>query len=222
MTILWPVNRLRPQNIAFDIASRNLAAPPSVSGATQVVSSDAGIWRATFGSVIVKSRNEVLAWRAIDVLLEGRLGAILLPMCAGYQPRPDDAAELGLYDSIPHSDDAFFSDDSGYQGRVINVHAAAPAAARAVSMSVTVVVAGTIEPGQHFSIGERLYRIRSFNSDTGTMTFRPPLREAVTTGTALNFDSPVGKFRLATDDGMNLELALRRFGSPSVSFVEYL
>ncbi|TIN10381.1 hypothetical protein [Mesorhizobium sp.] len=218
MTIRWPDAVLRPQNVAFDIAPRSLAGPSSVSGITQVVSSDAGIWKATLGNIIIKSRNAVLAHRAISALLEGRLGTILVPLCRAYQPVPADSD--ALYEDVPHSDDALFDDDTGYVGTVIDVVAAAPAAVRAVSMTVTVNYAGDIEPGQHFSLGERLYRVRSFDADTGAMTFRPPLREAVADGDPLNFDDPVCLMRLASDDAMNLELALRRFGSPTVNFIE--
>lgn len=221
MTIRWPISRLRARDVAFDIAPRSLAGPSSVSGYTQIVSSDAGIWKATFGNIIIKSRAEVLAFRALANLLEGRLGTILVPLCRAYQPVPADSD--ALYEDVPHSDDALFDDDSGYVGTVIDVVAADPAAVRAVSMTVTVNYAGDIEPGQHFSLGNgRLYRVRTFDADTGAMTFRPPLREAVAAGDALNFDDPVCLMRLASDDAMNLELSLRRFGSPSVSFIEAL
>ncbi|RWP19266.1 MAG: hypothetical protein EOR00_09160 [Mesorhizobium sp.] len=223
MTIRWPIHRLRARDVAFDISPRSLAGPSSVSGYTQVTASDAGLWRATLGGIIVKSRAEVLAFRAIANLLEGRLGNILIPLCRAYQPVPDGAVEAGLYEDVPHSDDALFDDDTGYVGTVIDVVAAAPAAVRAVSMTVTVNYAGDIEPGQHFSLGSgRLYRVRTFDADTGAMTFRPPLREAVAAGDAMNFDDPVLLCRLAEDSGMNLELSLRRFGSPTVSFIEAL
>jgi hypothetical protein len=225
MTLMWPDAVLRPQNVAFDLAPRTLAGPSSVSGFTQVVASDAGIWKAKFGSVVINRRQHVLAFRAIDALLEGRMTPILVPLCRGYQPVPVGAVDAGLYSQVPHSDDAFFDDGSGYVSTVIEVTASADAAARAVSVPVDIGYAGEIEPGQHFSIGERLYRIRgiTFASPTSaTLSFRPPLREAVTAGDRLEFDNPVCRMRLASDDAMNLELQLRRFGSPSVEFIEDL
>lgn len=223
MTIRWPDEILRPTNVSFDLDSRSLAGPASVSGATQVVASDAGIWKATLGSVIVKSRQAVILHRALAALLEGRLGSILIPLCRAYQPSTDEAETAGDYEQVPHSDGAFHSDDSGYViSPIIDVVAAANAAVRATTLLVTVNYAGEIQPGQHFSIGERLYRIRSYDSTTGTMTIRPPLREAVTAGGRLEFDDPVCKMRLANDDGMDLELALRKFGTPSIQFVEDL
>lgn len=218
MTIRWPMHVLPCQNLAVDLAPRSLAGPSSVSGKTQVVSSDAGIWKVTLGNVLVRNRDAVLAHRAISALLEGRLGSILIPLCRAWQPVPEGAVEF--YGAVPHSDAAFFDDDTGYVGTVIDVVAAASASVRAVSMNVTVNYAGTIEPGQHFSVGERLYRVRTFDADTGAMTFRPPLREAVSVGDRLEFDDPVVRCRLQDDGGMDLELAMRRFGSPTVNFIE--
>lgn len=223
MTIRWPIGVLPPQNVAFDIASRSLSGPPAVSGAVQVVSSDAGIWKATFGGVLVRSRNAVLAFRGIANLLEGRLGSILVPLCRGYQPV--DPAHRTLYDGVPHGDGASFGDGSLYVGQVIDATLASSVAVRAVSASINIRHAAPLEPGQHFSIAERLYRLRTvqYASDTtAAITFRPPLREAASAGTRLEFDDPVCRMRLASDSEMDLELALRRFAQPTVNFVEDL
>jgi len=219
MTILWPVHVLRPQNVAFDIAPRSLAGPSSVSGFSQVVASDAGIWKARLGSVIVSRRNHVLAWRAIDALLEGRLNPILVPLCRAYQPVPADFVD----DDVPHSDDAPFDDETEYDGSVISVFLAADMAVRAVSGSVNIAYAGTLQPGQHFSLGERLYRLRTVTytgANTADITFRPPLREAAAVGAVLEFDNPVCRMRLVSDQEMNLELAGRRRSAPTVNFIE--
>lgn len=222
-TIRWPCEVLRPQNVAFDIDSRSLAGPASVSGASQVVSSEAGIWKATYGNIIVKSRNAVLAHRAIAALLEGRLGTILVPLCRAYGPSSGAVADQSAFAQVPHSDDALFDDDAGYVGSLTNVVLAADAVVRATTLMVTVnYAADDIQPGMHFSIGERLYRVRTFDADTGTMIIRPPLREAVTASDRLEFDDPVCRMRLMQDDGLDLELALRRFGNPTIQFIEDL
>lgn len=223
MTIRWPERVLRPQNVAIDIASRSLSGPPSISGSVQVVSSDAGIWKATFGSVVMNARDHVLAWRGIQTLLEGRLGSILVPNCRGYQPVSQVAKDLALYAPVEHSDGAPFADGAGYQGQGVDAKLTASVAARAVSASISVRHAAQLEPSQRFSIGERMYALRSVvytGTETASIAFRPPLREAAVAGARLNFDDPVCRMRLATDDAMDLELALRRFGSPTVNFVE--
>lgn len=222
-TLRWPERVLRPQSVAFNIAPRSLAAPSSVSGFTQVVSSDAGIWTATFENVVVTDRTKVLAWRGISALLEGRLTPILVPLCRAYQPVPDGAVDAGLYDPVPHSDDSPFDDDSEYQGRVIDVTFSSAAAKRATSANITVTYADTLQPGQHFSVGERLYRLKTvvYSSDTAAaITFQPPLREAVSIGDSLEFDDPVCRMRLASDGEMDLLLDGRRRALPTVSFIE--
>lgn len=226
MTIRWPCEVLRPTSVAFDIASRSLAAPASVSGVTQVVSTDAGLWKATYGGLVVKSRNAVIAHRAIAALLEGRLGSILVPTCRAYQPIPEGftaTTAAALLDEVPHDDDAEFDDDTGYSGSTASIELAANAPARAVSATVTIAYGGELEPGQFFSIGERLYRLRTvfyFSPTSAAITFRPPLREAASAGDYVEIDDPVCRMRLASDDAMDLELSLRRFASPTVNFIE--
>lgn len=220
MTIRWPWSVLPPRNLSVDIAPRSLAGPTSVSGKTQVVSSDAGLWTLALEQVPVVSDDAIKTFRAIATLLEGRLNLIVVPISRFYQPVYPNADALGLYDAVPHSDGTTFSDGTGYVGGSIKVTAAHDAAIRATSLGVLVAYGGDIQPGQHFSIDERLYRIRTFDPVSGAMTFRPPLREAVTTGTELNFDDPVVRCRLASDAEMNLPLDLGRWSFPDVKFIE--
>lgn len=222
-TILWPVGVLRPRNVSFDIYPRTLAGPTSVSGATQVVSSDAGLWRITFGDITVRNRSEVLAWRGVDALLEGRLNPVLVPFCRAYQPVPAGAVAVGLYDGVTHDDDTPFDDDAPYVSTVIEIETSASASAGATTISVTVGYADTIVPGQPFSIGERAYRARTItyaSATAATITFRPPLREAVASGAELNFDNPVCRMRLASDAEMSLDLNGRRRATQTVNFIE--
>lgn len=223
MTIRWPDNVLAPRDVAFDIAPRTVAGPSSVSGASQVISSSAGIWTATFGGITVNTRNRVLTWRAIATLLEGRLGSILLPFCRGYQPITPGAIADGLYDGVPYSDDASFSDGSLFVGASISVQLTASISVGGTTANVSIAYGDTIQPGQVFSINDHAYRVRTavYTSDTAaTLTFRPTLRVAATTGDLLDFDDPVVKMRLASDNEMDLLLDGRRFAYPTISFVE--
>lgn len=221
MIPVWPIDVLKPRKLNFNLAPRSLSGAPSVSGAVQVVSSDAGIWKATLENLGVYDIQRVKAWRGIANLLEGRLRPIVVPLTSRYQPIPD--AYRPLLAPVPHSDHAFLGDGSGYVSQIIDASLASSVALRAVSASINISHADHLEPGQDFSIGERLYRIRTvtYTSDTtANITFRPPLREAATAGTRLEFDQPVCRMRLATDGEMDLDLDLDRWGFPSVNFVE--
>lgn len=221
MTPVWPIDVLTPQGLAVDIAPRSLSGPPSISGAVQVVSSDAGIWRLTLDAIPVLREQQVKAWRGIDNLLEGRLRPIVVPITRAYQPG------WGINDAltypVKHSDGAPFNDGSGYVGQTMDVRLAGSVAVRATTLNVTIGYGGEIEPGQHFSIGERLYRVRTiiYTSDaTATINFRPPLREAASAGARVEFDDPVVRVKLASDDAMALPLEANMRSFPSISFVE--
>lgn len=75
-----------------------------------------------------------------------------------------------------------------------------------------------IRAGLHFSVGDWAYRLVS-GSGTAWRVW-PPFRAAVTSGTALNFNTPRVRCRLARDDGMDITLEHLKFAQASVVFVE--
>src|SRR5690606_26964429 len=192
-TILWPRSVLKPKRDPFNIAPRTLAGPSSVSGVTQVTASDAGIWKATFSDIIIRRGSpSVLAFRAIANLLEGRLRPILVPRCCAYQPFDPDGN--GAADKVPHSDTSPFSDGGLYRSRSIDIRLTSNIPLRGTTANISLVTAGQLQPGMDFSIGERMYRIRTVQmtgANTATITFRPPAREAAPAGSDMEFDYPV-------------------------------
>lgn len=229
MAIIWPCSRLVPRNISVDPASRTMAGPASVSGFSQVVASDAGLWKATYEEIPVRDTQGmslVQLWRAIAVQAEGRLNPILI--CVHdieRKPFPAGMSDADLKGEVPHSDDALFDDATGYVSSIIDVSLASNAGVRATTLNVTKSVSGDLEPGHRFSIGERLYQIRSVtNQDANSATVKiwPPLREAWTTGERLEFDRAVLRVRLASDKEMDLPLELGRWSFPTVNFIEDL
>ena len=205
MTFAWPMDVLRPRAFKIDPAWRSTRGAPSINGKTQVVSSDAGIWVATLGNIDVRGKDRILAFRGISTQLEGMLNPILIPLGRAWQPyHPYDTH---LYD----------------EGQlVIDVVAAGSVGLRGVQIAVTVNHAEALQAGQHFSVNERLYRVRSYNADTHVLTFRPPLREAIANGTRLEFDNPGCRMKLASDGEMDLDLQMLKAAEVSVNFVEDL
>lgn len=214
MTIVWPRKILPPHDPMFHLAPMNISGPVSQDGAADVIASDYGFWRATYGGVVVTTRDRVVTWNAIDAMLEGRLGTILVPYCSSYQPLPVKRSV------VPHSDGTTHSDGTGYLSGSVEVWASGAALAGATSITVDVVVADDVQPGMKFSIGERLYRVKSLVGNV--LTFRPPLRDPVAAGAELNFDNPVCRMRLATDNEMELSLDGNRRSMPTVNFIEDL
>jgi hypothetical protein len=95
-------------------------------------------------------------------------------------------------------------------------------------MDITLNYAGELIGGESFSIAHdtmdwRLYEIATVDmtsSTTATITFNPPLREAIEAGTPLEFDRPRCRMRLANPGSMDLSVVPWTFNSASVDFVE--
>lgn len=231
MTLYWPTSVLKPQSVSAPfLAPRTLAGSASLNGQTQVSATDAGVWVFELNNIPIFDRNKVLCWRAIEGLLEGRLNPINVPLYSyelDYAPYATDLDYASLLLPVPHSDDAYFSDTGGYIGGIADIKTTTSAALRAVSLTVSVTYAPTLQSGMIFSIdhpikGSRWYKVRTYDSDTGIMTFRPPLREAVAADTFLEFDRPICRMRLTDDNAMMLPLQAPAYGFTSLSFVEDL
>lgn len=229
MTILWPDCKLLAADVSIVPAYRSLRGSANAYGAMQVVSSDAGIWKGTLANIDLHQRagaQKILLWDAMAGLLAGQQNAVLLPVPVNRRrPLPADVvdADVGGDGDIPFSDGATFSDGSGYRNTWIDVTVAASAALRATSVTLTKTACGTIEPGMRFSIGERLYQIKSVASQSASsadVTINFPLREAVAAGERCNFARPVVRMKLATDSEMDILLVMRRRASATVNFVE--
>lgn len=224
MTLVWPAAALPAQAVSFNPQFRNTRGGAAVAhGEEQVIASDAGRWAVTLDPVVVRRSANARLWKALQVLLEGGLSTVLLPVCPrGGRPFP--AGVTALPDAVPHSDDAPHDDDAPYDGGAIDVTLAASAALRETALSLTKTVCGDLEPGHEFSLGERLYRIRTVTAQTSTaatVTVWPPLREAVAAGGRAEFDRPVLRARLAGDQALDI-VWTHGFSTATVAFVEAL
>lgn len=222
MTIVWPRKLLPPQTPRPHFLSHmNISGPVSQAGVSDVVSGDAGFWRATYANVVVTTRDRVMTWNAIRAKLQGRLNPIIVPYCALYQP-----LVAGIDTTpAPHDDGTLLNDQTGYIGSRAKVVLLADMPVRAISCTVEVIYADTIQPGQVFSFGDRLYEITDvvdIDDTTKQLSFMPPAREAVIADTELEFTNPVCRMRLVSDDAMALDLDVGRRGFPSIDFVEDL
>lgn len=191
----WPFDTC-PGRITVELSTETQSGGRSLTGSRQYVQADAGFWMITLGAVRIRSNDDVLTWRELETALDGRAGRVHVPAYDGKR-RP-----------IPP----------------VNATADGDVPAGATTMTISVDTGATIEEGMHWSVEGRLYRIRKILSSPGgpsyDVSFRPPAREAIADGTSLEFDSPVCRCRLATDDGMDIELDLLRYATPDVIFIE--
>lgn len=224
--VIWPWKVLKPQNLSIDLAPRNLRGQSATNSFTQVSSNSAGIWRGEFSVIPVYSASLIRLWRAIASNAEGQLNAIILPAYdLPRAPLPNGVTESYLLSSggVPHSDGTPFSDSSLYSSSYINIETIGTYLVGAVTLNVIKNLSGDLEPGHRFSIGTNLYEIKLVTeqtSTTATIVITPPLRNDITTVSYLNFDKPVVRVRLASDNEMFLPLNFNKQSFPTIKFFE--
>ncbi len=190
----------------------------SLSGVEDPIESDGGgYWRFDGTNGNTRTREAGLSWRALTEAMDGGAQAVIVLLCSErlYQPVGDGV-------TVSHSDSSLFNDHTGYQSSGATFVASAPAALRATSMQIQgasekPLMGGELFSAEHPTWGWRVYRIIRITGD-GQIDFRPPLREAVTTDTPLEFDTPRCKMRLASPTSNPTNIG--RFTSASISFVE--
>ena len=189
----------------FSFATREIAVQQNVisggtslNGVETVIATDGGgRWAAEYGNAPLNRRDKIMSWRAARAMLEGGAVPIIFPICdARHQP-------VAFRHHVPHSDGSPFSDESLYESGDCDVICFVDAPLRATSMVMEFRSLGRpIVAGERFSIDHPswrhlLYEIKA--TDGVTVQFRPPLREAVSAGTEINFSDPRCVMRLNSD-----------------------
>jgi len=224
---------------AHDWSLLGVAATPGVtqdSTAAYVRSDGGGFWRCTMTDVSLsgarglkgrdRQRVSTLLWRAVRQVCDGGVNNIVVPRNdALFIPYPVGIARAL---TVNHSDDAPFSDGSSYYQPAIDIVATADAELRATSLDIEIIVAASLLGGESFSIqhdgaGWRIYEIATVDyvdDANATITFNPPLREAVEAGAQLEFDRPRCMMRLANPAAMDLSIRPWTFNAASAEFIE--
>ena len=238
MATEFPRSLLRERSHSWNL--QGVATVPgqtSTSVAPIIRSDGGGFWKCSMADVSLsggwpnargreRQRMATLLWRAVRQLCNGGATPIVVPRNdALFRPWP--SGEPYALASVPHGDDAFFSDGTGYFPSIINIVASA-AVLRSVSLDITINYAGALYGGESFAIyhstlGWRLYEIATVAMTSvteATITFNPPLREAIPEATQLEFDRPRCLMRLANPSSMDLAVAPWTFNAASVEFVE--
>jgi hypothetical protein len=206
--LTWPTTLERERSLRWSPRFGNEHSPPTLDGSIQVRNiNGGGLWEAAFGTEQLRGREQLLAWQAMEVSAQGGLQPIDVPLLLCRQrPRPANLT-------------------------AIVVTAVGALAARDMAARVDLENSGELAAGMHFAdydaalYGWRLYRIDSVAAVGGQptqrdITFWPPLRFAIADNHALEFEAPRCVMKLAKSDDMDLELELRKRGSPSASFIE--
>lgn len=201
-----------------DIERATIEGGEAISGATDVLSVDGGgrVF-AEFGAGELVDRDTVLAWRALIGLLEGGVVPVVVPFCdTRHQP-------YGGAHKVTYGDGTVHSDGTPFAGGGPFARAVEDAPLRAVTLSILGAFARPLLGGEWFTIvhegkGERAYKVRSVDPETGQISFRPPLREAVSSGTELDFANP--RCLMVQNGRVSTPLVNRRHVTAAIRFVE--
>lgn len=240
MTVEFPRRLLREKSHSWNLVGAAATPGQTAQSFAPIVRSDGGgYWSCTMSDVSLsgapglqgKDRQKIstLLWRAVRQICDGGVNPIVVPRNDTlFRPWPVGIAQ-NAFDNVPHDDGVFFSDGAGYYNYVIDI-VCASADLRATSLVIRINQASQLMGGESFSInhpimGWRLYEIGTVIMDdadpaAGTITFMPPLREAVGDATQMEFDRPRCMMRLANPSSMDLTVAPWTFNTASVQFIE--
>lgn len=181
----------------------------SLSGLKDEIETDGGgYWQVDASNGSTRDAASGLAWREVSDIDRGEPVNVMFceKLFQPIEPRVNPCPNQIVADDAP---------DKGAN------YVAGAAALRSTTIAVTGIAERPLKPGMIFSIrhpnwGWRTYRIRSV--DGGTLTFRPPLREAVAANTSLEFDNP--RCQMVLGSAPSNPTNLGRYTSCAISLVE--
>ncbi len=182
--VTWPFDDLKPRDIGIYPMFGNIGGGVALAGREPVTTSTGGHWRFVLGAIPVKTRANILAWRAIEAQLEGRGKTVAIPVYDGKRaPWP------------------------GTPGGTIDAESFGDVEAGDTAIQITPIDMADPEPGMGFSVADRYYRIETVQGESAVfdVTIFPPVRDAWPAGQALEFRRPICRVRLADALGMSLE-----------------
>ncbi len=193
----WPWDLLEPLTDRWTLHGVALYGGTTVAGTQRPSRTDGGgLWIGE-QSFLLTDYSQMKAAKAIEAILDGGVGKIV----AWSFETPFAPGELAPT-AVPHSDGAPFGDGTLYGSVPAGAMTTADCALRATHIPLT-MLSGVLQGGEHFSIihasaGWRRYRVARVGS--GYAEIRPPLREAIPSGTALYFARVGLAVRLANPD----------------------
>ncbi len=161
--------------------------------------------------------SEILAWRAIMALAEGRTNPLRVPIFDMWFAATN--AQIGA-GSVPHSDGAYFSDSAGYlTNDLVGVLVTGEQGQRHITADFG-SYGQVLEAGLYFGLGDHPYIATgvTWAGSVATIRTSPTLRDDyVDQPLRLR---PVIVARLKDDDAGDLRLQNMRYSTPTLELVE--
>lgn len=223
MLKVFPTCLFAPDGIEADIELRTISGGRALNDDEDLIATDGGgrVF-AQFDNAYLDEPEVALAWRAASAYLDGGATPIIVPFCdARHQPTDGRV-------TVTHSDGTPFDDESEYSQADSDVTLAADAALRATTLYLAITtLPRSLLGGEWLSIDHttkrhRAYRIKEITAQdatTATVKISPPLREATTAGTIVDFANPRCVMRL--DGEMRSPTMLGYAEGSAIRFVEH-
>lgn len=229
MPLVVPRLVLKAETLAWNLVSQVATPGRSGSGVLPITRVDGGgLWMAQ-SELLLHTSDQIRTWRALRMAADGGATAFVLSRFDYFPPYPVIGGEtVTEYEPVPHSDDATFSDGSGYAQSAVVARTVGATALRATAMTLELISGEPLRGGECFSIYHedmlwRMYEVKSVVIDGdghSAITFRPPLREAVADGANVEFDLPRCMMQLAKPDAMDVTLLMAQMARQSAQFIE--
>lgn len=225
--IEFPPNLVAFASASWQIINVSRSGGRSITGTEQVVNSPAGNWVAdialNIGAMDWNGSRELLAYRGFLARLRGRAMVVAVPYNNGRGP--SELLGLDITTGLPHSDDTFFDDDTGYLNGSIPVQMGASIGANETDILLQYPSFARPKAGQAIMFPDgRMHQIAQLLDNEGeywTVRISPWTRAAYPAGTDIEVDRVTCLMRLASDEGGTLTVtAGEPWTSPRLQFVE--
>ncbi|MGZ2455456.1 hypothetical protein [Rhizobium anhuiense] len=220
--IEWPGDMLVPGECRPNLVPFTRSGGRSLGGVQPSVRTDLGYWSIEYHDVPLYGADRMRTFEAIKDILSGSSGRIAIPIYASDRaPFVDGIVVAPVV--LPHDDDAYLDDDTGYLQGAISIVSEGVTPIGATTMQLRIIEGDPSLSGTLFSFNHALYRIGqvlAVEGDVRTVRISPTVRELIPDGSSLEFDRPTCLCNLVDDRGMDNGSNMTGQESVSVSFYE--
>lgn len=210
--VIWPATLLVPADAKLSPLVANSSGGQAFGGSEQIVGNTPGRWKLELNNIYLSSAAQIGAWHQVEGALNGRANTVLVP----------------IYD-YPRAPWPVVRGKQITTGSPIAAFVTADVPVGAVTASIEVQVGSELQGYEHFGFNQKVYRLTTILSvDTGgaypiySVKFKLPCRALIPSGSAIDFNDPMLRCRLDTDDAMAIKggIELWRRAAPSLTLYE--